>query len=559
MKSIHLLTIGRSLKMYVFVFLLTTTVNPFSHALFAQKTEKTNPPLAEMVSMIDKSIDPAFIYEYKKTKYVPSKEKALLIMGQTTQRIAEYRDHFPEQEIPSGWSAYWGVSEFKGIVEPHKISTGNTQHHQMIVDEFPHTVLQSAMWMVGKWNIAKKAGNGQYDNVLRQYSAWAKTINRPIFLRIGYEFDGPHNELEPEEYIKAYRHIVDLLRAEGASNIAFVWHSYASKPYKDYPLSAWYPGDDYIDWVAISVFGHAYGDADFGTYCDDVLFFAKEHQKPVMIAESNPIYGIDKENTEVWNKWFVNFFSFTYNKNIKAISFINEDWPKTGIEGIAAWKDSRLYNNQTVAEAWFMEVSNDRYLAQSPELFALLGYQPIDNLKDQHVEAEVSDVVKKMDLPFYVYQDGDHTPYFPSAYMGNHKAISVDLKSTEEVYSGTSALKLSYKDSDNWYGLGLVTPADDWGDIEGGYDLSGATKFSFWAKASENKLTATIGFGLIKNDKAFPDSVIERKDIKLTTKWKKYTLKLDHQDMSCIRSGLVIFSSANGLPHQIYIDDVVFE
>jgi hypothetical protein len=27
-----------------------------------------------------------------------------------------------------------------------------------------------------------------------------------------------------------------------------------------------------------------------------------------------------------WDQWFVNFFSFAYNKNIKAISFINEDW-----------------------------------------------------------------------------------------------------------------------------------------------------------------------------------------------------------------------------------------
>ena len=193
-------------------------------------------------------------------------------------------------------------------------------------------------------------------------------------MRIGYEFDGSHNELEPKEYVKAYRHIVDLMRAEGVDNIAFVWHSYASKPFKDYPISAWYPGDDYADWVGISVFGHAYSDSGFGSYCDDVLEFAKQHKKPVMIAESNPIHGIDNNSTEVWDQWFVNLFTFTYSKNIKAISFINEDWPRTNIIGISEWQDARLYNNEQVAKAWFEETNKDRYLKQSKDLYKQLGY-----------------------------------------------------------------------------------------------------------------------------------------------------------------------------------------
>ncbi len=93
-----------------------------------------------------------------------------------------------------------------------------------------------------------------------------------------------------------------------------------------------------------------------------------------MIAESNPINGIDNENSEVWNQWFVNFFTFTYSKNIKAISFINENWPRTGIAGISDWRDGRLYNNIQVSEAWFMETNKDRYLKQSEELYRLLGY-----------------------------------------------------------------------------------------------------------------------------------------------------------------------------------------
>jgi len=135
----------------------------------------------------------------------------------------------------------------------------------------------------------------------------------------------------------------------------------------------------------------------------------------------------------------------------------------------------------------------------------------------------------------------------------------VETQSTEEVYAGNAALKIDYTASDNWYGLGLVDPANDWGEILGGYDLSGATKFSFWAKASKNDVYATIGFGLIGKDKPFPDTAKISKEIKLSTKWKKYTLKIKKADMSCIRSGLVLFSQAYNWPQTIYIDEVVFE
>ena len=331
--------------------------------------------IEEMISKINTAVNPEFVYDYEKTKFVPQQGKTLLIMGQTVERIKEYQDNFPNEAVPGGWSAYWGIPEFKGITRSHKNNSGNTQNHQMLIDSFPNTVIQSAMWMVGKWDIAKKTSNGEYDKVIKKYGAWAKSTNRPIYLRIGYEFDGPHNELEPKEYVKAYKHIVDLLRKKGVNNIAFVWHSYASTPYKNYKLSDWYPGDNYVDWIGISVFGHAYGNYNFGIHCENLLQFAKQKKKPVMIAESNPINGIFNDNTDVWDQWFVNFFTFIYNKNIKAVSFINEDWTSLNIPGISSWKDSRLFNNDKISKAWFMETNKNMYLKQSPELYEQLGYE----------------------------------------------------------------------------------------------------------------------------------------------------------------------------------------
>ncbi len=168
-------------------------------------------------------------------------------------------------------------------------------------------------------------------------------------------------------------------------------------------------------------------------------------------------------------------------------------------------------------------------------------------------------LVPKVSLPFYVYKDGENDPYAATAFMGNYKAMTVDTQHKSIVHSGHAALKISYKQEHDWYGLGVVDPANDWGEILGGYNVSGAKKFTFWAKASKKNVVATIGFGLIGKDKPFPDTAKKSVEIKLTTKWKKYVISTKKLDLSCIRSGLTIFSSSFRSGQDIFIDDVVFE
>jgi hypothetical protein len=168
-------------------------------------------------------------------------------------------------------------------------------------------------------------------------------------------------------------------------------------------------------------------------------------------------------------------------------------------------------------------------------------------------------LVPKAKLPFYVYKENEKTPYFPSAYMGNYKDIEVDLNHPDNVYSGSSCIKISYKAESEWYGVGFVDPPNDWGDILGGYDITGAKKLSFWTKTNGFNVEATIGYGLIEKDKPFPDTSKKSIKVKLTQEWKKYEIKLTKADLSCIRSGFVIFSSSNGFPHDIYIDNIVYE
>ena len=94
-----------------------------------------------------------------------------------------------------------------------------------------------------------------------------------------------------------------------------------------------------------------------------------------MVAESTPTGGILGRGDRVWNTWFVNLFSWSYAKNIKAISLINEDWERFDFPGVY-WRDARLQNNARVSEAWFLETRKPRYLLSSPTLYDELGYSP---------------------------------------------------------------------------------------------------------------------------------------------------------------------------------------
>jgi hypothetical protein len=64
----------------------------------------------------------------------------------------------------------------------------------------------------------------------------------------------------PERYVDAYRHIVILFNEHGADNVTWYFHAnFESIPEESWnSVSAYYPGDEYVDWVGTSVYGPQY-------------------------------------------------------------------------------------------------------------------------------------------------------------------------------------------------------------------------------------------------------------------------------------------------------------
>ena len=119
--------------------------------------------------------------------------------------------------------------------------------------------------------------SGQFDSDLEDWGAAAADFGTPLLAEWGTEFNGewfswngiwngggttdgfgdPGKADGPERFVAAYQHIVDIIRGEEADNITWVFHVNAP----DVPDEEWnrfenyYPGDDYVDWLAISVYG----------------------------------------------------------------------------------------------------------------------------------------------------------------------------------------------------------------------------------------------------------------------------------------------------------------
>jgi beta-mannanase len=139
---------------------------------------------------------------------------------------------------------------------------------------------------------------GAQDTYVRSWAQAIKAMPGPVLVRFAHEMNGTWypwairvNGNSAGDYVAAFRHVVDVFRAEGATNARFVW-----APNVEFvgssPLEASYPGDTYVDWVGIDGYnwGTAAGTRQWQTF-DHVFRATYDHlgvlapSRRVMISE----------------------------------------------------------------------------------------------------------------------------------------------------------------------------------------------------------------------------------------------------------------------------------
>ncbi|HYG57920.1 MAG TPA: glycosyl hydrolase, partial [Symbiobacteriaceae bacterium] len=195
----------------------------------------------------------------------------------------------------------------------------------------------------------------QYDAYVKGFIDSLKAYGHPVFLRFGGEMNGDWTQWfdrDPAKYFAKFRLIANAVRQQGATNVAMVWSPNYVGP-SDVDTHAYYPGDEYVDWVGIN----AYHDSYFKPQPDNVmmadLFYqgtrtnpldkVKEFygryagRKPIMLSETgfgwkDQVRGLDQT---AWAadalKRFYGYAPLVYPR-LKAIAYFNKDF---------AWTPSR--------------------------------------------------------------------------------------------------------------------------------------------------------------------------------------------------------------------------
>jgi hypothetical protein len=207
---------------------------------------------------------------------------------------------------------------------------------------------------------------GRFDPLLRKWMQDARAFGSPLIAEYGTEVNGwwfPWSGLYNKgdgtyadsvaRFRATYQHIIQIAREEGACNIRWVFHV---DPW-DEPVEEWnrfenyYPGDEWIDWVGVSVYGrqlpsekHA---VSFRYQMDWV--YARLQQltsKPVIVCEFGTI---DDPHQAEWTK--------------SALADLLEGrWPK--VIGFSWW--NAAFKNDPVTGRW----SNMR-VEENPALQAI--------------------------------------------------------------------------------------------------------------------------------------------------------------------------------------------
>ncbi|OGG19392.1 hypothetical protein A2721_02595 [Candidatus Gottesmanbacteria bacterium RIFCSPHIGHO2_01_FULL_47_48] len=214
----------------------------------------------------------------------------------------------------------------------------------------------------------KAIASGRHDQYITQFAKDAAAYHYPFILRFLHEMDGTwypwgysvNGNTNPADFVAAWKHIVDIFRREKATNVQFVW---CASVLSDDNLNTYggifkelYPGDNYVDWVALDGYSNAQNnwrslEDEFKSTYDFVTGFSS---RPMILWEVGAMANPDDPMAQA--NWIKQGFLTT----------IPEKLPKVKV---AVWfnsrdgsgRDYRLQSSPNAVAAWKQVVESPLY------------------------------------------------------------------------------------------------------------------------------------------------------------------------------------------------------
>ena len=227
---------------------------------------------------------------------------------------------------------------------------------------------------------------GDFDPALRRYARAARDVPGPLMMEFGTEANGdwfpwsgycngggkrdgygsPRLADGPERFRDAYRHLIDLFREEGATNVTWVFHMDAwSAPEQPWNrFAAYYPGDDYIDWLGLSVYG-AQTPSDLRNWNPDFNeALNRGYREMSSVSSSKPIavleFGVvEHKRKPEWIRNALATLSSGRYPRVKAISWWHSDWPNDD----GSWSRMKIDSSRASLAAYRNAVADPAFIS----------------------------------------------------------------------------------------------------------------------------------------------------------------------------------------------------
>jgi hypothetical protein len=247
-----------------------------------------------------------------------------------------------------------------------------------------------------------KVADGSY---LRRWAKDAKAAGIPIFLRFASEMNGSWTNWygDPEAYIRAFRLVHDVL-AQDAPNVAMVW---SPNDVPKFSMSPYYPGDDYVDWVGVSLYTepyeNGYGESMFATSPVerlDEIYKLYADRKPIMISETAVSHYANFKQEDVGDWAVMNLqrlFEIMPKKypRLKAITYFN-----VNLKDTESGNNYLLRDNEKMMAAYKQIIADPYYLTKVEQ-----GSTPSNGMTYSRIEENGLFAKKARVVPFVKIPD----------------------------------------------------------------------------------------------------------------------------------------------------------
>jgi hypothetical protein len=186
---------------------------------------------------------------------------------------------------------------------------------------------------------------------------------------------------------------------------------------------------------------------------------------------------------------------------------------------------------------------------------------PPPNNENENISAKVAKPFGK----FYIYTDDETKNHFyPSGWMGDAEDIKVStaaISGKPELGKNCTKIVYAARGKKEWAGIFWQHPAGNWGTKNGGFNLSGASYVTFWARG-ENGGEKVSEFKMGGLSGKYPDSgTASIGPVKLKKEWSEYKIGLKGKDLRYISGGFCFTALATDNPSgcTFYLADVKYE